>query len=184
MSEPTDKQLVRACLDGKSDSFGVLVDRYQRPIYNAVLRMVREDDDAKDLTQAAFISAYENLGKFDPNHTFFSWLYRIATNATINFLNRKKYQEPLADEHFSDQKSPKEIHSESQLSNRIQCALMELSLDHRMVIVLRHFVDFTYSEMSEILSIPEKTVKSRLFSARRNLSEILSKCGITSAIGN
>lgn len=184
MSEPTDKQLVRACLDGKSESFGVLVDRYQRPIYNAVLRMVREDDDAKDLTQTAFINAYENLEKFDPGHAFFSWLYRIATNATINFLNRKKFQEPLSDEHISDQKNPQEIHSESQLSDKIQRSLMELTMDHRMVIVLRHFVDFTYSEMSEILKIPEKTVKSRLFSARKNLSEILTECGITSAIGN
>ena len=181
MTGLSEEHLVERCLDGHTEAFGELVERFQSPIYNAILRMVREDDDAQDLTQAVFVKAYENLDRYDPQYAFFSWLYRMAVNETINFLNRRKRQSPLNRELESRERSPEDKRADDEFSERIAGALMELTLDYRLVIVMRHFLDFTYREMSEIVDVPEKTVKSRLFSARRRLCEILSAHGITAA---
>lgn len=181
MAGLTDEQLIERCCQGQSEAFGELVERYQSPIYNAILRMVREDDDAQDLTQSVFVKAYENLDRYDSKYAFFSWLYRMAMNETINFLNRQKRQSPLQQEIESRERNPEDKRADDEFSERIADALMELTLDYRLVIVMRHFLDFTYREMSEIVAVPEKTVKSRLFSARRRLCEILSAHGITAA---
>src|SRR5262249_12994173 len=81
-----DNALVQGCLGGDEHAFEILVVRYQGPIYNAVLRMVRDRDDASDLTQNAFLKAYQQLARFDPQYKFFSWLYRIAINESLNFV--------------------------------------------------------------------------------------------------
>jgi RNA polymerase sigma factor (sigma-70 family) len=94
-NEPDDNALVEGCLGGDEHAFEILVTRYQGPIYNAVLRMVRDRDDASDLTQNAFLKAFQQLSRFDPQYKFFSWLYRIAINESLNFVKRSSRQEPL-----------------------------------------------------------------------------------------
>ena len=88
MSEPDDNELVQGCLDGDERAFEILLLRYQGPVFNAVLRMVRHRDEATDLTQTAFLKAYEQLKTFDQSHKFFSWLYRIAINEAISRSSR------------------------------------------------------------------------------------------------
>lgn len=175
-----DAAVVRRCLAGEVNAYEILVTRHQKAVYNAVLRMVKDSDDAEDLTQTAFVKAYENLANYDSKYAFFSWLYRTALNESINFLERRKKQSRLTSEITSDDPNPETAHGKKELGNQIQEAIIQLPIDYRVVIVMKHFVDFTYQEMSEILAIPEKTVKSRLFTARRKLSEILIECGITS----
>jgi RNA polymerase sigma-70 factor, ECF subfamily len=177
-SELGDNELVRECLDGDEHAFETLLLRYQGPVYNAVLRMVRNRDEASDLTQTAFLKAYEQLSKFDPRHKFFSWLYRIALNEAINHVKRERRLEPFAGEWASGARNPEDALAGSELSLHVQEALMSLSYDYRAVIVLRHFEGCSYEEMSAIVGVAEKTVKSRLFSARRQLKELLEAKGI------
>jgi RNA polymerase sigma-70 factor (ECF subfamily) len=155
-----------------------LIDRYQRVLFNVSLRMVGNREDARDITQTVFLKAYENLGSFDRRHKFFSWVYRIMINESLNHLSRAKRMEPLDESMESRVAGPDEECARNRLNDSIQSALEELSPDYRQVIVLRHFAQLSYEEMSGVLEIPEKTVKSRLHTARQLLGGIFSKHGI------
>ena len=153
--------------------------KYQKPVYNLALRMVRVPEDAEDIAQTVFVKAYEKLDSYNPAHRFFSWIYRIAVNESINFCKRNK----RTDDYESgvtgiDEVTPEESFKNEQLSENVADAIGRLKIDYRLVLVLKHFHDFTYREMSDILQIPEKTVKSRLFTARQQLKVILEKEGI------
>lgn len=177
-SESDDNDLVTGCLGGDEHAFEVLLIRYQGAVYNAVLRMVRNRDEAGDLTQTTFLKAYERLSTFDSDQKFFSWLYRIAINEAINHLKRRGRLEPLDGEWASNASSPEATLVTSDLSGHIQDALMTISSEYRAVLVLRHFEDCSYDEIAHIVGVPEKTVKSRLFTARRLLKERLMAKGL------
>jgi RNA polymerase sigma-70 factor (ECF subfamily) len=169
---------VDRCLQGDGGAFGELIDRHQRVLFNVSLRMVGNREDALDITQTVFLKAYQNLDTFDRRHKFFSWVYRIMINESLNHLSRSKRTEPLDEAIESGGLGPDEEWSRSRLRDRIQKALLELSDDYRQVIVLRHFAQLSYQEMSGALEVPEKTVKSRLHTARQLLGGIFSKHGI------
>jgi len=177
--EEQEATLLDRCLGGDGGAFGHLIDRYQRVLYNVSLRMVGNREDAKDITQTVFLKAYQAMGTFDRRHKFFSWIYRIMINETLNHLSKRKRTEPLDETFRSDEAGPDEDCSRNRLRDSIQTALLELSTDYRQVIVLRHYAELSYEEMSEVLHVPEKTVKSRLHTARQLLGEILPKHGIT-----
>lgn len=177
-NEPDDLTLVQGCLDGDDQAFGVLVQRYQGPVFNAILRMVRDRDDATDLTQTAFLKAHRELRRFDGRYKFFSWIYRIAINETLNHIKRRGREEPLEGDWASDARDPEMALAGSEISRLVQDALMRISPDSRAVVILRHFHDCSYEEMGVVLGIPEKTVKSRLFSARKQLRELLEAKGL------
>ena len=164
---------------GDKEAFGAIVDRYQRAIFNVAYRMVNDYEDAMDITQSAFIKAYENLDKYDPSHKFFSWLYRIAINESLNHVSRRKRQTRLAYEPGDSLRYDGQVHSpadpveESETDAMLQGALVQLKFDYRLVVILRHFLSLSYREIGEIIDVPEKTVKSRLFTGRQMLKEIL-----------
>ena len=164
---------MRESLRGDSLAFETLVERYYKVLYNIAFRMVNNSEDARDITQATFLKAYDKLSTYDPKYKFFSWIYRIMTNESLNFIGRRRSHEPLDLDLVTSQKNPEEEYEGRRLSQAIQSALMRLSDDHRQVLVLRHFVALSYKEMSSALGLPEKTVKSRLFAARRQLGAIL-----------
>ena len=176
--EPDDNELVLECLGGDEHAFEVLLLRYKGPVFNAVLRMVRDRDDALDLTQTAFLKAYEQLQSFDPQHKFFSWLYRIAINEAINHVKRRSRLEPLSGDWPAVTRSPEDELLGADLSHRVQEALMRIPPDGRAVLVLRHFLDCSYADIALTIGIPEKTVKSRLFEARRQLRDLLEAKGM------
>ena len=173
-----DLRLVEQCLEGDRKAFECIVDKYQKPMFNAALRILNDCEDAADAAQSAFIKAYENLRAYNKRYKFFSWLYRIAINESLNLLQQRRKFEGINEEIVSNDKTPEERYREKETSQRIQSALMEMDLDYRVVIVLSHFQDLSYKEMSYILDIPEKTVKSRLFSARQLLRSILQREGL------
>jgi RNA polymerase sigma-70 factor (ECF subfamily) len=179
MQEPDDRDLVRRCLKGDQIAFEILLDRYQRPIYNIALRMVNDVDDAADLTQTVFLKAYENLTSYDGRRKFFSWLYRIAVNTSLNFVAQNKRVETLSDREVSEEPAPAERFEAAERVEKLDKAILELQPEYRIVIVLRHFHDLSYEEIGAILEIPEKTVKSRLFTARHLLKDLLRKSGLT-----
>ncbi len=176
--EDGEEALLDRCLGGDGGAYGQLIDRYQRVLFNVSLRMVGNREDALDITQTVFLKAYENLGRFDRRHKFFSWVYRIMINETLNHLSRTRRTEPLDESFQSGALGPDEECSQNRLRESIQAALLELSPDYRQVIVLRHFGQLSYEEMSEALEVPEKTVKSRLHTARQLLGGIFSKHGV------
>lgn len=143
-------------------------------LFSVAYRMLGNQEDARDATQSAFIRAYEGLGSYDPKRRFFSWIYRIVVNECLNLRRARRQGEPL-DERIQAQGSrgPLETVQDLERSASIDAALLRLSEDHRLVIVLRHFADLSYDEMSEALGVPEKTVKSRLFEARQRLAGLL-----------
>lgn len=175
-----DYALVKHCLRGEPRAFEQLVDKYQKPIFNVAYRMVRDYDDAEDIAQNAFVKAYENLSAYNPKHKFFSWLYRMAVNEALNFLKQKNRLQGLSEDLQAGEQSPDKRYEEAELSESLHDALMELKVDHRAAIVLKHFEDLSYRDIGYILEIPEKTVKSRLFTARQLLRDILIKKGLVS----
>ena len=179
MSEDDDAELVQRCVRGDRRAFEQLVLKYQKPVYNAALRMLRHPEDARDVAQTVFLKAYEHLEDFDPTHRFYSWIYRIALNESINQLNGRKRVAPVPEDEPSDGPGPEQVLDAEQSGHRVQAALMRLSDEYRAVIVLRHFLDCSYEEMAEVLQLPEKTVKSRLFSARQLLRDALQQRGMT-----
>lgn len=178
MIDQEDSILVRQCLEGNSARFGELVKKYTKPIFNLALRMMNDRENAADITQITFTKAFENLRTFDLNLKFFSWLYRIAINEALNFLNKYKQTDQLSDDLLAAEPTPEEKMHEVQRNEIIQSALMKLSPEQRSVIVLRHFTDQTYAEISAALGITEAKVKSRLFSARHRLRGLLANRGL------
>lgn len=177
MSEDDDAELVRRCVRGDRRAFERLVLKYQKPVFNAALRMLRHPEDARDVAQTVFLKAYEHLAEYDPSHRFYSWIYRIALNESINQLNGRKRVSPVPEDEPSDGPGPEQEVDLELSGRRIQAALMTLGDDYRAVIVLRHFLDCSYEEIAEVLQLPEKTVKSRLFSARQLLRGALQTPG-------
>jgi RNA polymerase sigma-70 factor (ECF subfamily) len=172
-----DTMLIQACLEGDRSAFDELVEHYNRAMFNAAYRITGSVDDAMDATQTAFVAAFEKLDTFDPARRFFSWIYRITCNRALTLVEQRK---PLAtidaDAHATDS-TPSSLYEQTESGEFLERALLELDPDHRIAIVLKHLLGFSYREISELLEIQEKTVKSRLFTARRRLRSVLLEKG-------
>jgi RNA polymerase sigma-70 factor, ECF subfamily len=172
MVDADERDLVARCLRGDLSGFEPIVERYNRVLFGVALRLLGSYQDACDATQDALIKAFEHLDSYDPERKLFSWLYRILVNECLNVRRARHPAEPL-DERISDGAQPDEAAAAGERRERIQAALQELPFDSRQVVVLRHFAEFSYAEIADALGIPEKTVKSRLFTARQRLAELL-----------
>lgn len=173
-----DFPIVRRVRSGDVEAFEILVRRYERPVYNAVRRIVRNREDARDLAQIAFVKAYREIRTFDERHRFFSWLYRIAVHEALNHVRRSGRTEPIVGDRTSGVPGPHDDLSARERSRLVEAAVMRLTPEHRAVILLRHFGDCSYQQIAEALAIPEKTVRSRLFEARRALRSTLASMGV------
>ena len=176
MDKDNDESLVERCRNGDANALEALVVRYQRPIYNAAFRVLGNAEDASDITQSVFLKVAERLDDYDPQYRFFSWIYRIALNESLNVLRRQGREDQMDDESEPagpERLDPERLASEAQVSRRVQGALMTLKIDDRAVLTLRHFSECSYREIAQILDLDEKTVKSRLFEARQRLRELL-----------
>jgi RNA polymerase sigma-70 factor, ECF subfamily len=177
MAEDPDAVLVRACLREDPDAFGALVEKYSRPLFNVAFRITRDREDAADATQTAFIKAYEKLRTFDSSHRFFSWIYRIAINEALDLAKGRVREKRLAELPQPSAADPEAALAEEEKSRMVQEALQELAPDARVVIVLRHLRGMSYADIGEILGLPDKTVKSRLFTARQKLLAVMVERG-------
>jgi len=172
-----DKKLAERAAGGDKRAFEAIVERYEKVVYNAAYRIAKDPDDAADITQAAFIKAYRKIDTYDPSYKLFSWLYRIATNEAINYVKRSSKMVFVDDDLGTSRQSPADDVAYIESSDQIQQALMQLNIDLRVVVVLKYFLQLSYAEISEIAGIPEKTVKSRLFTARQRLRNVLIEQG-------
>ena len=173
MSDAEDRELVEKCCGGDQAAFTELVDRYQKTVFNTALRIVGDPEEAEDVSQAAFLKAYEKLDTFKPEFRFFSWLYRITVNESLNVLRYRKHFQRLEEGTAITEAPAVEVDR----TDRIQDALMGLKLDHRVVVVLKHLQGLSYGEISKVLEISPAKVKSRLFTARNILKANLKRQG-------
>jgi len=173
----TDAQLAIQFQNGDRKAFTMLVARYEKPIFNTAFRMVKNFDDAADITQNAFVKAYEKIDTFNPSYKFFNWLYKITVNETLNLIDRRKRRQDFDYDPPAGVPSPEDDLELNEMSHFLQKALDAMSYDQRIVIVLKHLLLLSYNEIANILDIPEKTVKSRLFSARHVLRKELINQG-------
>lgn len=170
-----DNEIVLKVLQGETDEFRHLVAKYQQPLFNYAFRHTRDVDLAKDVTQQVFLKTYEKLKSFDTKRKFFSWIFRITVNETINFMKyNRKYLPIDTMKNIPDAESQTETENK-EIKDRVQKAIMRLDHKYRTLILLKHFEDYSYSEIADILEIPEKKVKSRLFTAREKLSKLLQR---------
>jgi RNA polymerase sigma-70 factor (ECF subfamily) len=171
-----DQALVERFRQGDREAFTELVIRYQRPIYNAAFWILRSADDAHDIAQAVFLKVAEHLDEYDSHRRFFSWIYRIAVNESLNLLRRNGHEEALGEDvdlPGLESANPEARARAAERTRDIERALLSMSSADRTVIVLRHFSECSYQEIAQILEIDEKTVKSRLFEARNRLRHLL-----------
>ncbi|MBI4325055.1 MAG: sigma-70 family RNA polymerase sigma factor [Chloroflexi bacterium] len=182
-----DRVLVKRAQKGDLSAYDQLVQRYQERIYATIYHMTSNHEDANDLAQEAFIKAYRALKSFKGDSSFFTWVYRIAINKTINFLKQRKnrIQMSLNDldfnaEHDPDlvalvsEKTPRRALNLAELQEKLNAALQKLSDVHRLVVTLHDVQGLSHDEISKIMDCNTGTVRSRLFYARQQLQAYLS----------
>ncbi len=176
----SDDQIIERTLAGETEAFGLLVRRWESPIYGLSLRMLGRDEDARDVCQETFLAAFRNLRKFRGDAKFSSWIYRIALNACNSRLRRHdtKRTRSLDDasedgrrEEFADsvtEGAPERLQRD-QLSTIVRRALNSLPLEMRQVILMKEYEELTFAEIAAILEIPVSTVKSRLYTGLQQM---------------
>jgi len=187
-SAPADEVvLVQRARQGDLTAYDELVQRYQERIYATVYHMTSNHEDANDLAQESFIKAFQALKSFKGGSSFYTWLYRIAVNKTINFLKQRKNRIHLSlndldfnAEHdpdlvaFVSDKTPRREANLSELQEKLNTALMKLSEPHRLVVVLHDVQGLSHEEIAKVMDCNIGTVRSRLFYARQQLQAWLS----------
>ncbi len=189
-SDPTeDRELVLRCLKNDQDAYRLLLEKYRRPVFGIVRRMIRNEQDAVDLSHEAFVRAFKNLHQFDVNRKFSSWLFRIANNLCIDHY-RKRRLDTVPMVRSSDGESeetwelpdpsatPDERFSDRERSRRLVEAIESLTPGYRVVLVMRHQQDLAYDEIAEALNLPLGTVKARIHRAHKLLKEKLVRQGL------
>ena len=169
--------MVTETLNGDREAFGRLVEKCERRIFNLAFRICGDYEDAMDVTQTVFVKAFDRLGTFDPSRKFFSWLYRRGVNESLNQVKRQSRIVHVEFDPPSRAPSPEQQLIRDESDGLVQTALKRLGEDQRVVIILRHFVDLAYLKSYNMLKSKYNTVKSRLYSARQRMKEILTGAG-------
>ena len=186
-----DHTLLQQCRRGDSSAMGRLILKYQNRLYNVILRICANPDDAAELTQETFVKVLENIDKFQGKSSFYTWAFRIAVNLTLNHCRRHarigfrslddeegrvgEHATGVLKEYLSDEKvaDPASVAQDQELTEIVMSSLMKLDEDHRTIIVLRDLEGMSYAQIAKVLDIEVGTVRSRLSRARNNFREIL-----------
>ncbi|MCB0841150.1 MAG: sigma-70 family RNA polymerase sigma factor [Bacteroidetes bacterium] len=181
-----DRELVAAAKRGEPQAFETLLKKYRKSVYYMLLKMVKNADDAEDLTQEAFAKAFNSIEKFDSKYAFSTWLFRIATNNCIDFIRKKRVQtvsidQPVEGDDGSNMKfdvrdedlDPNEHMLKQQRKKYLNMAIKRLPEKYRILVELRYFQELSYEEVAQELEIPLGTVKAQLFRARELLNQEL-----------
>ena len=185
---PDESELVNRARKGDLSAYDDLVRRYQERIYSTVYHMTSNHEDANDLAQEAFIKAFQALKSFKGGSSFYTWVYRIAVNKTINFLKQRKNRSlmslndmDLNAEHDPDlvalisEKTPRREVNLAELQERLNAAMQKLSEPHRLAVTLHDVQGLSHEEIAKIMDCNIGTVRSRLFYARQQLQGYLSE---------
>lgn len=181
-----DFELVEKAKNEDQKAYAELLKRYRRPVYHLVLKMVRNQEDAEDLTIEAFSKAFKNLPKFNPEYTFSTWLFRIATNNCIDFIRKKKLNTTSIDTTFQDDGgddmrmeikdkdlNPQESAIRDQKIALIRAIVTKLPMKYQVLVKLRYFDELSYEEIAGEIDAPLGTVKAQLHRARELLYDLV-----------
>ena len=182
-----DFQLIdQAVNEHDEQAFAMLMERYKKPVYHMILKMVRNVDDAEDLTIEAFTKAFKNLYKFKKDYTFSTWLFRIATNNSIDFIRKKKLDTMSLNTAYQDESGanvtidvkdknldPQEEAIKAQKIELIQLFVTKLPAKYQRLVRLRYFKELSYEEIARELEAPLGTVKAQLHRARELLQDLI-----------
>ena len=170
-----DLELIHRSQAGNTEAFDELVTKYRTKIFNMIYGIVGNECDAWDLAQEGFLKAWRSIHRFQGRSSFYTWLYRITTNVTIDSLRRKcrRSEVELDDAIPSFLPSPGDNYERAEIREQVYAALAQLRPEHRAVIVLKEIEDLQYREIAEILNVSIGTVMSRLFYGRKKLQSIL-----------
>lgn len=187
-----DRALIAQAQAGNMGAFRQLVERHQRRAFAVALGLVRDENDAREIVQDAFLRAFKNLPTFQGSSSFFTWLYRIITNLSIDLMRKPGRQtvdfdesrlaaEDNAETDFPmlgrfDGADPADVVRRGEIAARLQAALDALPSYHRAVIVLREVEGLSYEEMAQAMGVSKGTIMSRLFHARQKLQRALADC--------
>ena len=187
-ADVSELELVKQCQAGCSEAFDQLVSRYRTRVFGMIYNMVHNEQDAWDLAQDSFVKAWKSIGRFRGRSSFYTWIYRIVMNVTIDWLRKKQIRGTGSE--FDDAIQLKEIDPASktvpkanplphqrmerdEIRARIDAAIAQLSPEHRAVILMKETEDMQYHEIAEALGCSIGTVMSRLFYARKKLQNLL-----------
>jgi RNA polymerase sigma-70 factor (ECF subfamily) len=189
LGELDDKELVARALDGEESAFAELLERFRRPVFSLIYRMIGDREQAEDLAQESFVKAFNNLDSYNPAYRFSSWLFKIANNHAIDHLRRARLStvsihgspHAASTEREEETRIVLESHDESpeqemlalELGSEIESAIVRLRPDYRTAVILRHIENRPYEEIAEIMEVPIGTVKTFLHRARAELREML-----------
>lgn len=169
-----EHDLISQVQEGNTGAFTPLVQRYEHCIQHSIFQVLGDVDVVADVTQEAFIATFEKIHLYNPEHRFFSWVYRIAYNGALNRINRRKLrQQFFEDDIRCPGPSPDILVEEHERDAFVKQALAALVLKYRVMLILRHYLDFSYDEIANITGLPVTTVRSRLHTARVLLKEEL-----------
>jgi RNA polymerase sigma-70 factor (ECF subfamily) len=176
----------KATIENDEQAFAELMKRYKKPVYHMILKMVRNVDDAEDLTIEAFAKAFKNLGRFKKDYTFSTWLFRIATNNAIDFIRKKKLETMSLDTSYKDDSgeavkidvednelNPMEETIKSQKIELIRVFVDKLPPKYQRLVKLRYFDELSYEEIAKELEAPLGTVKAQLHRARELMYDLV-----------
>ncbi len=186
----TEQELVERAKKGDESAFEVLVTDNEKRIYNLCRRLTGNPEDAAELTQEAFLNAWRGLGRFQGESCFSTWLYRLASNACIDFLRKEKRRQNLSmtvsldDEEeerqveLPDERyTPERELERTEVRQAVAAGLERLTPEHRQVLVMREINGLSYAEIGGVLGLEEGTVKSRIARARNALRKVLTERG-------
>jgi RNA polymerase sigma-70 factor, ECF subfamily len=186
----TDEELVARCLAGETECFNQLIVRWERPIYALALRLLGNNEDARDVTQDTFLRAFRALSGFKGQAKFSSWLYRIALNLCRDWIRRQRRTPivpapdgvELAELGSSERvdEPMEDVLARRQLSQSVAKAMRELTADQRAALILKEYHGLTFQEIAELLGCPLSTVKTRLYQGLTVLRRELARTGVTS----
>lgn len=186
---PTDEELVEAVQGGDPSAFDVLVERWDRRLRRAIYRVVGSEEEARDLSQEAFLKAFRGLGGFKREARFSSWLYQIALNLSRDRLRRRRGRVHVSyDDWLGEEKRPTsapnalQLVEASDLSRAVAAAVAALPHEQREVVVLKEYEGMTFLEIAQVLDVPLSTVKTRLYRGLVQLRQRLESQGIREAV--
>ena len=170
-----DLELIHRCQTGDTEAFGGLVTKYRSKIFTLIYRIVGNENDAWDLAQEAFLKAWQSIHRFQGRSSFYTWLYKITMNLTIDSLRRQccRREVELDDAIPSFLSGPGVNYDRAEIREQVYAALAQLTPEHRAVIVLKEIEDLHYQEIADILKLSIGTVMSRLFYGRKKLQATL-----------
>ena len=187
-SDVSEVDLVKRCQAGETEAFDELVTRYRTRVFGMIYNMVHNEQDAWDLAQESFLKAWKSIGRFRGQSSFYTWIYRIVMNVTIDWLRKKQVKgggaefddaiqlreiDPASKTVPNTEALPHQAMERDEIRTRIEKAIGQLSPEHRAVILMKEIDEMQYHEIAEALGCSIGTVMSRLFYARKKLQSLL-----------